>query len=1166
MKGVEWGWKLDKLKPEYEDKEEGLIIARDHLNTDGKLSKRFTVVDRVQLEAIKQDYNLYEVICRKSGYCFKMYYDIDLYINPDDIDKYTIKINQFINILTEQYAEIFPDKSFGCDPKGLKSYNSEDIIILSASRMGNNGKYKLSNHIILPLYFENPVDIYTVFTYINSKIQFKIDCDLYDAIDKEVYIKSNTGSHQLRLLGQTKLGKPDSILKCKSKTYKLIDSLITQLNSDGKALIKSEDIKDIESNLKRMADKRGVMSKAWLELNKTDMNENIEYITYNYMDMLNMRLNIQTDKTKISNMDIYELYLKNGANYNTDVGLYLSVIPNTPDNKQSFRIWWIIGAICKKMNINYNIFESWTLQAYHADELAQVARKCKAKWDEMKDTKYGIIHIINIAKNYAPDIYLRRDFVKRFISHYRYDKSEWETVKKAKGEMMDIQKYYRKGYSGLVTDENVGGGKTNAVIQFAKENDDIFIILFSNRILFATEISARFTDELGAGKVINYDENRDKILPSLNGVKVLVISFESLTRWNDIINKRCKNTSVICVYDEFETLHRNLSSKTVTKPYETVKKLMNIWEKSKFNIIIDAYMTKNAYDFVNKANEITSKKTKMIYIDTDDRNDYPKTFNIRGVATYPKKREQMAQVYLNDIGDVLNEDPSNTIVIFCEVYNTIENICAHLENNLKIPREQILKNTGGAKKYMTAEEICENKSYFKNKEKMRTIRIWIYNSSILNAISIENVQFTKCYGIVTKYAKDELSSVGILGNDFLNAVARSRLNKEWEVYFDVKENTAFTYLKWKGEYEKEDNINDIIKTAITKELDEMRNKHRTDGFDVNTELEDTDIFSTVSKLNDCFSKPLIYKYVYSAGYGGTQNMNVRSRETGEVILTISRDKIDEWNGLGYLIGDANATEMLNIIIKNNNSSEILNGIYKIEVIECLAQIKGNITNWCDNLDEKRDENKIKMKPIINTKSVIVTSENRMNVIADDKICKIIEKYYNIYGDEMGEMLNVIKSNPAITRNVENWVAIIDKKQTSNFNPLYVLEMMNILGITRLDKLPDLIAVEDIDKNNYYEKGKDIITNYKKSLGLKITPDAVSRQVNIFMKYLNSILRDTGYKYMERKKRSAIYSYELDRVTLEIEINNDGGNLYTSKYFERIWEYGYTSKCKFINDE
>jgi hypothetical protein len=49
---------------------------------------------------------------------------------------------------------------------------------------------------------------------------------------------------------------------------------------------------------------------------------------------------------------------------------------------------------------------------------------------------------------------------------------------------------------------------------------------------------------------------------------------------------------------------------------------------------------------------------------------------------------------------------------------------------------------------------------------MKDIRVWIYTSSILNGISIENVKFAKCYGIITKYSKQLQSSVGILEMTF----------------------------------------------------------------------------------------------------------------------------------------------------------------------------------------------------------------------------------------------------------------------------------------------------------------------------------------------------------------------------------------------------------------
>lgn len=76
--------------------------------------------------SVKGDSNLYEVIHRKSGYCFKMYYDIDLHIDKHEIEVYNTKMKEFISILHEQYSALlliqYPDNK----------YNPENIIILDA--------------------------------------------------------------------------------------------------------------------------------------------------------------------------------------------------------------------------------------------------------------------------------------------------------------------------------------------------------------------------------------------------------------------------------------------------------------------------------------------------------------------------------------------------------------------------------------------------------------------------------------------------------------------------------------------------------------------------------------------------------------------------------------------------------------------------------------------------------------------------------------------------------------------------------------------------------------------------------------------------------------------------------------------------------------------------
>jgi hypothetical protein len=188
-------YRLDEVKNEYSNIENGVIIAKDYKKQDGKLSKQFTVYTQEQLASIENDDNLYEVIYEKEGYCYKMYYDIDLYVNADKIEFYEGKMNDFITKLNAEYKKL--------DDR----YDPENMIILDASRHSNN-KYKISKHIILSFYVAKPEHLYSIFTYINTKLQGNndsVDCEIYDAIDKEVYIKTSKKTHQLRLLKQSKL-------------------------------------------------------------------------------------------------------------------------------------------------------------------------------------------------------------------------------------------------------------------------------------------------------------------------------------------------------------------------------------------------------------------------------------------------------------------------------------------------------------------------------------------------------------------------------------------------------------------------------------------------------------------------------------------------------------------------------------------------------------------------------------------------------------------------------------------------------------------------------------------------------------------------------------------------------------------------------------------------
>ena len=456
--------------------------------------------------------------------------------------------------------------------------------------------------------------------------------------------------------------------------------------------------------------------------------------------------------------------------------------------------------------------------------------------------------------------------------------------------------------------------------------------------------------------------------------------------------------------------------------------------------------------------------------------------------------------------------------------------------------------------------------HFKDKNKMMGIRVWIHTSCILNGVSIENIIFNKCYGIVTKYSKQLQSSVGIYANDFLNAIARSRLNNEWEVYIDKKENTAFTYKKYK-QMNTDVSIDSKIEVAITKELNIQELKRQVDDYDsdeneiINTSVE-------IAELNSYIRNPKKYRFDVSSGLSAINYIKVYEKYdmTGKVLYEIKYDKYIEWKEKGYLTGDVVANDILNIVIKNNSITEELNGIFKEEVLICLALIKWNYINM--RLDMKQKFNKLLLNEGDNLicgkmKSVVISNWDKRELYNIDRIHTILEKYYGISGEIKDRMVKVIMGDYNIKRWIDNWIAIITKERTDSFNPIFVIEILKkVFNITKLKELPDKICPEKIDELELYEKSKETINKFKKSLGCKITPDPKTRKGAIFIKYLNEILKDTGYMYKAITKQRYIINYELVRVNVEIEVNGVKEKV-VSDFWERIWD---NNKLSFIDDD
>ena len=79
----EYHTSLNAVKEQYKNSKNGIIVAKDYFKDDGKKSKYFIVLSKEELASIKKDNHFYELILEKEFYCYKMYYDIDLYIDKN---------------------------------------------------------------------------------------------------------------------------------------------------------------------------------------------------------------------------------------------------------------------------------------------------------------------------------------------------------------------------------------------------------------------------------------------------------------------------------------------------------------------------------------------------------------------------------------------------------------------------------------------------------------------------------------------------------------------------------------------------------------------------------------------------------------------------------------------------------------------------------------------------------------------------------------------------------------------------------------------------------------------------------------------------------------------------------------------------------------------------
>jgi len=1175
-----WEYTLKPLVEEYEkDTEPVLLIARDYFNEiQGKISKQYNIVNMNNDEIPEGDGNLYEVIKQKKEYCYKYFVDIDRgNIDIKDIPKYDKHLEKFL----KNTKKIIKDKF-------KYEYEEDKVVILDANRE-HQGKYKYSKHIIFPIYLDELHHIYHLFTYLNNYYlgeQYGLSVEIISTLDNRVYIRRKDSTRLFRLIGNSKMGVDNSILKGE---YAIKDTLITQFSREDKKFI---DIEVVVEKLNKRVQKRNGGQDEYKRYKESG------YVEYDKYDILNLPIK-KKDLPKSGKKkgevfkddfntpsELLSYYNKYGYSDKTDIQIYLSVIQNTNKKRLDYTIWLKIGMICKKYEVDYIVFEDFTTKAYDIDEEEEVKYKCKAIWDKINkdEIKLSIYYLIDLAKLFKPDIYVFMRFAYQFNNKYNIDKTgggKWDKVVLEKGEELDIAKYYKEGYSNIICDAGVGYGKTNECIKLIADiiDKDIFVIAFSNRRIFSTEASAKYKSSLKDYGVYDYNEKENKSYKgNLSGYKLLVVSYESLLKYKERILERIKNNKLIMIFDENETLIKNLTQDILQQKYNTADLLLELWLKSSLNIVLDAYMSTNSINFIKEMNSITNRENdKVVFIDTENYNKYPKTFTIKGVKMVNPETNELVNKIVDEIVAVFNSGIDTSVFLYCEEAGLIEIIKNGVLKRYNLNPDEMLITTGEAEKFRTDEERERVLEYFKDTNKFDKIRFWACNSQVVNGISIETKKFTKAIVFYSIYNinPNEKPQVGMYGNDILNGLARARLNNEWDIYILLKESKMSLFAKMV-------NNNNTTKLSIKAKLNEIYEERK----ELNKRRQDADMKCIAEKnilgnnefneLQDKFEKlqhHLSQYEIYNQRERGDNiefvlNKSILGDYTikEEIIaFTIKKEEYCLFKELDMLNVLARTNRMYECILIGINKSNKLNSIYKQYAFIELAKLKGNIViDESDKFDNTTEE--------VNTRTLNVDCMNNLTIDSVDIRTNMIYKYWG-RTDTAETLIYMSKSN-CEWKLIDNLIAVAYKKIAINkYDPVYLLQVLKVLDL-ELYELPETYSTDDIKDEKLYDKTKNIFDAYKKANDIKVLKEATEAyKPSSFIRDLNNILAPVRFKY-EKKGSKNRFVYELQYPKMERTLIKDGVEkpvllLYPDLLY--IFEKKYEDlqagkKLKFIDDE
>lgn len=1166
-----WTYKLNELKEEYYKDANNIIIACD---VEGKKYKRYAILNKDDLKYLEyNDIHAYEVILSHSpdgddDRIYKYHTDTDLIIDEGDKDKY-------FNILKTMSEEVFNT----IKEKYPTKINSDisDIIYLDASGYKPNGDFKFSYHTIYPIYTSNYSLHYCITAYIIINITDKYSKSIKgELIDTAIYTSNDNNSRLFRLPYQSK-GNEDllrPLIPYVSRVYDYLDGVITTFNNNINSLTLRDMIEGgISCNLPKRAIKpRSIIDKSRLLIDLHKLKVSYNFKGYDDNEIYKIVKDAYATSASVASATDNE----GDRNVRSDIIaktiIYLNNIANTPDTRQDYMIWLkivsnlkIIGSLSPINDPNYFKQQGleWTIRGYKKNyEAKQRVRIAKNKievssasdnfntiWDNINtefstisqqiQARFSINNLYNYAlptnKHIADKIQLQQAMFRMYDFEDKYTNNFNEIILKNKEEL-DLLPYINA--QTIATSENVGRGKTNQVLKLIiktiKEKKGHYL-LFSNRCIFGVDLKAKVNKALareGLNPAYYYEDGNENSRILLDNYSGIICSFESLYKNYDIIMRLIRTKNYITFFDESETLLSSLYGNTKNKNEQgTLDLLIKIWGNASLNIVADAYATNKTMDFITRMNTITGRTNtpRNIYIHSSDYNPYPKTFNIMMACKKKNdKYDDIMKAMKIKICDAMAND-NNRICIICEKVDIIEDLENLFKTLAEDPKynfnieDNFIAHTGEKRANQTAEEYAHSLRMFRNPELFKEIKVWVYNTTILNGVSVENVYFNNCYCIMENFGD---SKGTIRANDMMNAIARARQSNEWNIYFysnpyNNRENITLDLKTIRNQLDALKIINIGIKiTETLSEYEQLTHSRNNTANDIIKYSRDKNYYDAIITTYEGRKQYVFYKYDDEGNKKECDDnivLRIPYEEYNEIIETnlISRNK-----ERGVLYDEI----MLNSLYENN-----ANLIYKKDIFIYLSQLKGNIirdfTGDANAANDKYDS-------IINAPSIAtITAETENNNI--HYLNNYIKQHIHESGqEELKILLNISKKH----REIFNiWVKLKTNERGRDFT--YIKNVISILTESdnaTLEHIDDITTTEIIN-NNYANLIKTTAEEYYKSKLCKYEHN--NKPINT-IKVINDILRPTGYKYTKDDKettrettgkREYIYTYILKLI-------------------------------------